>query len=84
MTISRAIKFGTLDMLKNRKIPTILEAVRHVYRTYNQRGIQVDFILMDGEFMTMRGDISEMKITLNIVSNAEHVPIVECRIHTVK
>ena len=84
VTISRAIKFGTLDLLKNRKIPTVLEAVRHVYRYYKQRGFQIDMTLMDGEFKTMRGDLSEMKITLNIFSNAEHVPIVERRIHTVK
>ena len=30
VTISRAIKFGTLELLKNRKIPTIMEAARHV------------------------------------------------------
>ena len=47
-TIIRAIKFGTLEMLKNRKIPTILEAVQHVYRTYKQRGFQIDVILMNG------------------------------------
>ena len=84
VTISRAIKFGTLDLLKNRKIPTILEAVRHVYRTYKQRGFQIDVILMDGEFKTMRGELSEMKIMLNDVSNAEHVPMAERKIRTVK
>ena len=46
--ISRAIKFGTLELLKNRKIPTILEAVRHVYRTYKQQGFQIYVILVDG------------------------------------
>ena len=39
---------------------------------------------MDGEFKTMCGDLSEMNITLNMFSNAEHVPIVERRIFTVK
>ena len=32
----------------------------------------------------MRGDLSEMKIMLNTVSNPEHVPITERRIRTVK
>ena len=84
VTISRAIKFGTLELLKNRKIPTILEAVQHVYITYKQQGFQIDVILVDGEFETMRGYLNEMKITLNAVLNAEHVPIVERRIFTVK
>ena len=48
VTISRAIKFGTLELLKNRKIPTILEAVRHMYRTYKQQGFQIYVILVDG------------------------------------
>jgi hypothetical protein len=39
---------------------------------------------MDGQFETLRGDLAELQINLNTVSNDEHVPDIERHIRTVK
>ena len=39
---------------------------------------------MDGQFEHLRGDMSDLKVTLNTVANAEHVPDVERYIRTLK
>jgi hypothetical protein len=44
----------------------------------------VIFLLMDGEFETLRGDLADMGITLNTASNDEHVPKIERHIRTRK
>ena len=39
---------------------------------------------MDGQFESIRGDLAEMQINLNTVSNDEHVPEVERYICPIK
>jgi hypothetical protein len=41
ITISRNIKFGTIEVLKNRKNPTILQAFKNVNAIYNNLGFQI-------------------------------------------
>ncbi len=84
ITISRQLKFGTGEVLENRKGPTILKAFDAVRKLYERRGLRVRVALMDGEFEPLRTAFLPLGITLNVASNAEHVPEVERYIRTVK
>ena len=49
-----------------------------------KRGFKISTLLMDRQFESIRGDLAEMQINLNTVSNDEHVPEVERYIRTIK
>ena len=55
ISISHAIKFSTVELLRNQKIPTILVAIKHINSLYRQRGFKIDVMLMDGQFESFRG-----------------------------
>ena len=84
VSISRAIKFGTVAWLKNAKAPTILEKITEVHKMYVKRGFILEIIEVDGQFEPLRGDLAGMGITLNKCSREEHVPVAERRICTLK
>ena len=84
VTISRAIKFGTVAWLKNAKITTILSAIKDVRDIYMKRGFSLEIVEVDGQFEPLRGELAPMGITLNKCSREEHVPVVERRIRTLK
>jgi hypothetical protein len=85
MTISRHIKFGTNEKLENMKKETLVQCIRNIRAVYSMRlGFKITHILMDGQFETLRGDLAEMQITLNTVSNDKHVPEIERYFRTVK
>jgi hypothetical protein len=84
MTISRHIKFGTAEAIKNQQNKTILAAIKQVKSIYMRRGFIITHLLMDGQFEPLRADIADLKITLNTVSRDAHVPEIERRIRTVK
>jgi hypothetical protein len=83
-TISRDTKFGTTKVLPNQKIPALKSAMTHVLCIYRKRGFIVKTILMDGQFEPLHGDLADLQLTLNTVSNDEHIPEVERHICTVK
>jgi hypothetical protein len=84
VTISRSIKFGTAEMLPNRQAKSLATAMRNVIRLYKGRGFNVPFVIMDGEFESIRGDLGDEGATLNTTSNDEHVGDIERYIRTVK
>jgi hypothetical protein len=84
VTISRNIKFGTVEALKSRKLKELLAAIKSVKRIYNLRGFKITSAHVDNEFEPMRGDLQELGIGLNVVSADEHVPEIERYIRTVK
>ena len=84
VTVSRGIKFGTAETLKDRKHPTIMTAIKHVVAIYSQRGFRVNTAHTDNEFEPMRAQLMDSKVHLNAVSNSEHVPEIERHIRTVK
>jgi hypothetical protein len=84
VTISRAIKFGTVAWLKNAKADTILKQITYVRNIYIKRGFLLEIFEVDGQFEPLRGAISEMGVTLNRCSREEHVPVAERRICTLK
>ena len=70
ITISRKIKYGTIEYLPNRQIPTVLNAVKRMTRVYNKRGFQVVSCHGDGEFEELR-DLLPAHIDLNVSSENE-------------
>jgi hypothetical protein len=84
VSISRAIKFGTVAWLKNAKATTIMKHIKDIHSVYVKRGFIVEIIEVDGQFEPLRGQLAVMGITLNKCSREEHVPVAERRIRTLK
>ena len=83
-TISRYICFGTVEFLRNQKSTTLIEHIKQVNRLYRQRGFRPTYALMDGQFEPLRGNLADMGLQLNTMSNDEHVPEIEWQIRTLK
>jgi hypothetical protein len=77
VTISRALKFGTVAWLKNAKADTILANITEVRNVYIKRGFLLEIIKGGGQLEPLRGALTEMGITLNRCSCEEHVPAAE-------
>jgi hypothetical protein len=77
VTISRHVHFSTVEMLYNRTAETMTKAMKQVFDVYKQRGFRVTHALMDNEFECLRGSLSDLQVTLNIVTKDEHGPEVE-------
>jgi hypothetical protein len=85
MSISRDIHFITSDLIPNRKEATLMKCFRRVHAAYLQRGFKITQVNADLEFNCCRGAIAaDMKVTLNIAGEDEHVPEIERCIWTVK
>jgi hypothetical protein len=77
VTISRNIRFGTVEPLPNRNISTLVRGIQSVVTVYKRAGFHITTALMDGEFDPMRGDLADMGIALNEAARDEHVGDVE-------
>jgi hypothetical protein len=77
VTISRSIKFGMAEMLTSRQGTALSSAMKNVVCLYKVHGFNVPFVIMDGEFEAIRGDLGELGVTLNTTSNAEHFGDIE-------
>ena len=84
VTLSRNIKFGTVEAVKDRKEATLLKGIATVTSLYRKAGFKITTALMDGEFVPLRGGLAEIGITLNETSRDEHVGDIERYIRTVK
>ena len=84
MSISRHIRFGTAQHIKNQQGTTIFNGRQAVHQIYLQRGFRIRNAFMDGQFEPLRGNLAELGILLNTASNDEHVPEIERQIRTVK
>ena len=84
MSISRHIRFGTAQYIKNQQGMTIFNDMQAVHQIYLQRGFRIRNAFMDGQFEPLRGNLAELGIVLNTASNNEHVPEIERQIRTVK
>ena len=84
VSISRNIKFGTIEAIPNRKSATIVNGVMGIRQIYRRNGFNVVAALMDGEFGHLRGELADMGIALNETSWDEHVGEIERYIRTVK
>jgi hypothetical protein len=84
MTISRNIRFGTLESLPKQSAKSILGSIKKRKQLYSQQGFRITHMMMDGQFEMLRGDLASMQINLNTVSNDKHVPDIEQHIRTIK
>ncbi len=55
VTMSRAIKFGTVGWLKNAKSPTMMTAIKEVRNIYVKRGFLLEIVEANGQFEPLRG-----------------------------
>ena len=77
VTLSRNVKFGTVEAVADWKEATLLKCVGAVVTLYRKAGFKVTTALMDGEFMPFRGGLAELGLTLNETSRDEHVGDIE-------
>lgn len=84
VSISRNIRFGTIEPISNRKQETLLRAIKSILAIYKQSGFRVTRALMDNEFEVLRNDLADMGILLNEAGRDEHVGDIERYIRTIK
>ena len=84
VTLSRNIKFGTMEAVADRKEATLLKCIKGVVTLYQKAGFRVTTALMNGEFVPLHGGLAELGIRLNETSRDEHVGDIEWYIHMVK
>jgi hypothetical protein len=84
VTISRRIKFATVQELAKQNDATILAALHKVVKIYQAGGMPVKHALLDGRFESLKERLSEIGVSANITSRDEHVGDIERFIRTVK
>lgn len=84
VSISRALKFCTAKALANRITDTLLTGIKIIKATIDKRGFIMNRFAADNEFGPLMTGLSEMGITLNLMSQNEHVPEIERHITTVR
>jgi hypothetical protein len=85
LSISRIIRFITVEVLDNRKQASLIKALQHIYGIYRKRGFRISNILGDSEFECTRGAVAtDLRSKLNICGEDEHVPDIERCIRTLK
>jgi hypothetical protein len=83
-TISDHIKITTAEHIANRKIKSLVQASKHVQAVYAARAFHDKSMLMDGEFVHLKYDLSSTGIILNTTAANEHVPKIEGQIRVIK
>ena len=84
VTLSRNIKFGTLEAVGNWKEATLMKCIKGIISLYRMAGFKVTVALMDGEFLPLCRGLAKLGIRLNETSRDEHVRDIERYICTVK
>ena len=84
MTISKHIKFGSAGKLDSMKNSHIIKHFKAIIGAYVTRGFHVIIVLANNQFESMRGDITDLHVMLNITSRDEHVPEIEQFNRTIK
>ena len=73
ITYTRRLKFGTVEVLTNRKSQTIATALKHAVRMYTHRGFRIDTLFADPEFEELRSSFP----MLNTCGADDHIPDIE-------
>ena len=68
VSISRNIKFATIEAIPNNKTPILIKGVKAILQVYQRNGFNIEMALMDGEFGHLWGELADMGITLNKTS----------------
>jgi hypothetical protein len=73
-SISRHLRFGTVEWLKGLKKDTIITEIKRLANFYKERDFTVSLVLADDQFENIRNDVLDLGISLNITGRDEHVP----------
>ena len=84
VSISRKIKFATIEVIPNNKSTVLMTGIKGILQRYQQHGFRVEVALMDGEFGHLRREMASMGVTLNETSWDKHMGDIERFIHTIK
>jgi hypothetical protein len=82
VTISKGLRFGMSEVLKNRHIHTVAKAIENVLGLYCRRGFRVTECKADMEFEPVQNSFHG--ITFNLCAKDKHVPKIKRYIRTVK
>ena len=84
MSISRHIRFGTAQHIRNHQGTSFFNGFQAIHQVYLQHGFRIRNAFMDGQFEPLGGNLAELGILLNTASYDKHVPEIERQICTVK
>jgi hypothetical protein len=86
LTISRNLKFGTIEALPNRLEATLIAGLVSTVRVYKQCGFSMSLGLTDGEFNTpgIWESLAGEGVALNSTGRDEHVGDIERYVRTMK
>ena len=84
ISISRNIKFATIEAIPSNKTPILVKGVKAILQIDQCNGFNVEIALMDREFGHLHGELAGMGTTLNEILWDEHVGDIERYIRTVK
>jgi hypothetical protein len=85
LSIFKNIRFIIAEVLDNRKLGSLVNALRRIDGIYRKGGFRITNILGDGEFECTRGAVAtDIRSELHIWSEDEHVPDIERCIRTTK
>jgi hypothetical protein len=83
-TISRKIKFTTIEYVTNRSEPNLIKLLLKIISLYKARGFNPSTAFMDREFECLRLDLMSHRVNLNTTAASEHVPDIERQIRLIK
>jgi hypothetical protein len=85
LSISKNIRFITAEVLDNRKLDSLVNALRRINGIYRKRGFRITNIFGDGEFECTPGAVAtDIRSELHICGEDKHVPDIERCIRTAK
>ena len=84
LTQSCHIRFITSQAVRSATALSLGGYINKVAGVYMQRGFRIVEMQMDGQFEPLRGALAEMKITMNVCSEAEHIGDIERLNRTIK
>ncbi|KAL7537435.1 hypothetical protein ACHAXR_007825 [Thalassiosira sp. AJA248-18] len=82
LTVSRRIKFVTVEHTPVRTAKQLTKHLKRVLRVYSRAGFKVRYVLMDGEFEKIKNEMST--IVVNTTAAKEHVSEAERMIRVAK
>ena len=77
VTLSQNIKFGMMEAVADWKEATLLKCIRVVVSLYRKARFKATTVLMDGEFVPLRGTLAELGLRFNETLRDEHVGDIE-------
>ena len=85
ITISSNIQLGTVEVITDANTITLIHSVVNVIRVYKKIGFHISTLHLCGQFHTshIRCAAAELNVTLDHVSEDEHVPEAEVYIRTI-